>query len=118
MTQPDLFGTEPSGYPNSPGYKERTTSREAARKMAPRAQTIRDQVLITLQVAWPGGLTTDECATKIGKTPLAVRPRFSELREMKEIVPSLKPNGEAVRRANGSRMSATVWIINRSREIR
>ena len=43
---PDLFDWQPpAGYPDAPGFKERTTSREAARKMEPRAGTLRGQVM-------------------------------------------------------------------------
>ena len=39
MKQPDLFS-----YPNRPGWKEPTTSRDAAEKVAARAPSLRDQV--------------------------------------------------------------------------
>lgn len=104
----DLFDAPPSGYPATPGFKERTTSQDAARKIAPRVQTIRDQVLLTLQVAWPGGLTADEVAAKIGKSILSVRPRLSELRLSKEILPT------TVRRRNASGVDAIVWVSQRT----
>lgn len=109
---PDLFDWKPAReYPETPGFKERTTSREAARKIAPRAQTLRDQVLITLRVAWPGGLTADEVARKIGKREFSVRPRLSELRTAGEIMPAmLAPAGRPLRRPNESGVDAIVWV--------
>lgn len=105
----DLFDwTPPPKYPEHPGSKENTTSREAATKMAPIARTLRDQVLVTLRTAWPGGLTADEVATKCGKREFSIRPRLSELHKMRAIEPT------TVRRQNVSGMSATVWVAKRS----
>lgn len=114
----DLFDwTPPVGYPAQPGFKERTTSREAARKIAPRAQSLRDQVLITLRVAWPGGLTADEAARKIGKSEFSVRPRLSELRAAGEIMPAKLEGGtRPLRRPNASGIDAIVWVCRRPGE--
>jgi hypothetical protein len=101
----DLFDwTPPPGYPQSPGWTEPTTSRDAAAKIAPRAKTIRDQVLLAFQVAWPAGLTADDVAAKIGKSPFSVRPRCSELLALKEIMPTTR------RRPNESGVDAIVWV--------
>lgn len=102
----DLFDWTPP-YPSRPGHKEPTTSKTAARKMKPRAQSLRDQVLITLRTAWPGGMTTDECAAKMGKSILSVRPRFSELRALGEIMPTSR------RVPNESGVEAIVWVCRR-----
>lgn len=105
---PDLFEfTPPATYPEVPGCKEPTTSREAARKIAGRAPSLRDQVRTTLEVAWPGGLTADEVAGKMGKREFSIRPRLSELREMGEIMPT------AARRKNESGVDAIVWVVRR-----
>ena len=103
----DLFDwTPPKRFDpyGGPGYKEHTTSRAAARKMAPRARSLRDQVLATLRNVWPAGLTADEVALRIGRTEFSVRPRFSELRALKEIVPTTQ------RRPNASGSDAIVWV--------
>ncbi len=101
----DLFDwTPPAGYPESPGFKEPTTSRDAARKIAPRAQSLRDQVLIILAAAWPGGMTADEVARKAGKREFSIRPRLSELRAKGEILPT------TTRRPNESGVDAIVWV--------
>ena len=79
MKPQTLFDWEPSPkYPSAPGFKERKgTSRDAARKIAPRAATLRDDCLRVLTEVWPAGHTADEVATILGKTVLAIRPRFS-----------------------------------------
>jgi hypothetical protein len=104
----DLFDwTLPPKYPEAPGFKEPTTSKAAARRMRPRAQTIRDQVLVTLRTAWPGGMSADQVAAKMGKSVLSVRPRISELRELAEIMPSTR------RVPNESGVDAIVWVCRR-----
>ena len=101
----DLFDwTPPSKYPESPGFKEGTTSKAAARKIAPRAQTLRDQVWAALRNVWPAGLTADEVALRIGRKEFSVRPRLSELRALKQIQPT------TLRRPNESGVDAIVWV--------
>lgn len=110
---PDLFDwTPPPGYPDSPGFKERTTSQEAARKMAPRAGTLRADVMTVYRTAWPAGLTADECAARMGKSILSVRPRVTELRRQGQLVPTLR-DGKPDRRANESGLEATVLVCRR-----
>ena len=105
MMQRDLFDwTPPKGYPEAPGFKEETTSKAAARKIAGRAPSLRDEVLQTLKLAWPAGHTADEVAAKLGRTEFSIRPRFSELRAMKEIMPT------TLRRPNTSGVDAIVWV--------
>lgn len=105
----DLFNwADPvPSYPRSPGFKEKTTSRDAARKIAPRAQTLRDQVYATLRNVWPAGLTADEVALRIGRKEFSVRPRLSELRATKEIMAT------TIRRPNESGVDAIVWVCRR-----
>jgi hypothetical protein len=76
----DLFGwaDEREGYPDSPGFKEGDTSREAAEAMAVRAGTLR-----RLAYDWickHPHHTADEVAEALDESPLAIRPRISELR--------------------------------------
>lgn len=112
--EPDLFEwTPPASYPESPGYKEATTSKEAAEKMKPRAGTLRDAVLTALRVAWPQGLTADECAAKLGKKEFSIRPRLSELRKMRAIEPR-STQGIVERRKNESGEDAIVWVARRA----
>lgn len=101
----DLFGwADAARYPNAPGYKERTTSKEAAKKMGMKACNLRGDVLAELERVWPAGLTADETAAVLGKSVLAVRPRFTELRELNLILTT------TARRKNASGMSAIVWV--------
>lgn len=113
----DLFDwTPPPGYPNRPGWKEPTTSRDAAEKVAPAAKTLRDQVLAAFRNAWPAGHTADEIAALLGKSVLSVRPRLSELRKAKEIVPAMAgpfPSAKPMHRKNESGLDAIVWVCRR-----
>lgn len=103
--QPTLFDWEPPlRYPHRPGWRDHSTSREAAMKMKSRAETLRDKALDLLR-ANPGGLTVHETAALAEVTVPAIQPRFSELVAMGKI----KRSGE--RRRNASGMSAAVWVI-------
>ena len=70
----DLFSS--LAYPNVPGARRSRTSQQAAKSVAARAPSVRDQVLALLKGA---ALTADEAASKLNKSILTVRPRFSEL---------------------------------------
>jgi DNA-directed RNA polymerase specialized sigma24 family protein len=110
----DLFDWTPEpGYPHAAGWKEPTTSRDAATKVAPLAKTLRDQVLVTLRVVWPEGLTADEVAEKMGRREISVRPRLTELRHLRAIEPRTT-KGVVDRRNNPSGMSAIVWVARRA----
>lgn len=89
-------------YPRSPGFKEPTTSRDAAAAIAPRMGSLQASVLNMLATQ---PMTPDEAAAAIGCTVLAVRPRFSELSKIEKIVRT----GE--RRANASGVKADVWRL-------
>lgn len=97
------FGKESGrSYPHAPGFKEPTTSRDAASAMKGRANKLREVVFTAIADA-PDGLTADEVASLIGETVLAVRPRVSELAKADRIAPT----GE--RRKNASGLKARVW---------
>lgn len=95
------FGKE-HRYPHAPGFKESTTSLDAASAMKGRASKLREVVFTAIADA-PDGLTADEVASLIGETVLAVRPRVSELAKADRIAPT----GE--RRKNASGLKARVW---------
>lgn len=97
MTDYDLFS-----YPRSPGFKERTTSRDAAEAVKETAATLRGRCKTEIATL---PCTPDECAKRLGVNILSVRPRFSELAADGEIVPT----GE--RHANESGLMAKVWKI-------
>lgn len=102
---PGLFDQRSAPYSKSLGFKEPTTSREAARKFRVHATDLRAAVLREIAAA-ADGLTADEVAARLKASVLAIRPRVSELREQGKIerVPAL-------RRRNASGMNAAVWRI-------
>lgn len=87
-------------YPNSPGYKEQTTSKDAAKKIESRAKTLRAQCYNVLLLH---NLTADEVAAHLGESVLSIRPRISELVKLELI----KETG--VRRMNESGNRAHVY---------
>ena len=103
-----VMGDRP--YPETPGFKEPTTSAAAARAVTPEAGDLRAAVLREIAVAGPYGLTADEAAAKMGRSVLAIRPRVSELRETLKII-----NSGRMRKNKDSKKSAIVWILPRVR---
>lgn len=103
----DLFSYVhcPDPYPGSPGYKDRDTSRLAARHVASRVEALRAQAMTKLRLAGADGLTADEAAEQLGETVLAIRPRFTELLRDGRI----KDGG--LRRRNESGRTAKVWVV-------
>lgn len=93
-------------YPTTPGYKVDGPSKDAAIAMIPTAGTLRYRVFTAIENS-PNGLTTDECADRLGETVLSIRPRFTELMNGGWIEDSGK------RRKNLSGRSATVWMVAR-----
>lgn len=89
-------------YPNSPGWKEwdGDTSAAAAVAVAETAESLRDRVLRLLA---RGPLTADEAAERLGVDRLAIRPRFSELKLLGQVVKT------EARRCNVSGKAAVVW---------
>lgn len=96
----DLFN-----YPDRPGFKERTTSKDAARSVANDAQKLRERVFEVIRQSGSQGLTADQAAFLVGRTVLSVRPRVTELGKTGRITPT----GE--RRANESGLKAKVWRV-------
>lgn len=111
----DLFDwTPPPGYPSTPGFKEPTTSRDAAERIAPEAKTLRDNAMKVLRAAWPAGLTAHEIAARMGRSIMAVAPRLSELRKTGDVMPAMQEGGaKPQRRSNESGCSAIVWVCRR-----
>jgi hypothetical protein len=107
----DLFGDEPyemrkpSHYPETPGWKEPTTSRNAARIMESVSKALQADCMRVLRQN-PNGLTADEVAAVLGEDILAIRPRISELRSEK-MGRLVVPSGE--KRKNKSGILAMVW---------
>jgi hypothetical protein len=92
----------PGGPLHAPGSQ---TSRRAAERMEDSAPILRRRVLLALDRAGERGLTADEAAHEIGRSRFAIRPRFTELRQLGHIAPT----GE--RRKNASGASAAVLAI-------
>lgn len=93
--------TQLSLFDRGPGFKEPTTSKEAARAMAQRAPILRQRAIDALLKHGP--MTSDEVAGVLGESVLAIRPRCSELLAAGLIAAT------GLRRRNGSGMSAHVW---------
>lgn len=97
----DLF--EYAARPTYLNYKKDGTSAQAAMESHNKAATLRIMVLTCLMKHGP--MTTDECASKLGKDKLSIRPRFSELFKAGKI----KPTGE--RGLNDSGKQADKWGV-------
>lgn len=91
-------------YPDSPGYKEGGTSKDAASDVAGRAKYLQSRCLRALR---GGNFTADELAAIIGEHVLSVRPRISELYKKGLVCKS----GE--KRPNQSGKKAIVWRLAR-----
>lgn len=95
------YGDRP--YPDSPGYREPTTSRDAAIAVSASSPLLRERVYAVIRRAGGEGLTPDEAADSLGESVLGVRPRFTELAKKSRIIPT----GE--RRRNISGLQAKAW---------
>jgi hypothetical protein len=87
-------------YPTSSGFKTRSTSSVAARRIAPRAMALRDRVFDFPKANYPAAFTADEVADRLR---VSMRPRMSELHRSALIEPS------GARRFNASGMFASCW---------
>ena len=101
IEQPTLFNDAliPQ-YPVAPAPGKTDTSCEAAEAIANRAETLRAKALSLLKRE---ALTADEVAARLQESPLAVRPRITELSKLELIVDT----GD--RRPNASGRNAIVW---------
>lgn len=82
----DLFDT--INYPDAPAHQGGETSKAAAKSMAGKAPTIRDQVIAALGDYGPRA--SFELAALIGKSYRSVQPRTSELAQMGKVSDSGK----------------------------
>jgi predicted XRE-type DNA-binding protein len=89
-------------YPQSPGWKRRDTSEQAAEDIKPSAETLRNQVYQLLKLRT---MSADECAELMEVDKLSIRPRFSELAKMNKIEDTGK------RTLNRSGKKAIVWRL-------
>jgi hypothetical protein len=91
-------------YPNTPGWRDRETSIEAAEELAGSVTDLRQTVLADIKSAGAYGRTADEVATRTGIDRLTVRPRVTELGNLNLI------HDGGQRRPNESGRKAIVWI--------
>lgn len=94
----DLF----AGYPDAPGWKRDGTSREAAERVKPQVKNLHSKILAELARCEQ---TPDEVAGRLGRTILAIRPRFSELVALELI----EDTGR--RKCNASGLQAKIWRV-------
>ena len=87
-------------YPSSPGYKEPSTSKAAARAIQPHVSALARSILSLIRY---NPMTPDEAANALGRTLLTIRPRFSELAKKGLIEKT------GARRPNASGLLAHVW---------
>lgn len=104
----DLLADEPPAwaYPASPGFKEPTTSRAAAGRIAPRAGELRARILAALA---DRPMTGSELEEALGVDKGTVRPRLSELRVDKRARPRLTCAGRQETRPNRRGSREIVW---------
>lgn len=101
----DLPLFDESKYPIRPGFKESSTSKDAAREIHLAAHTLRAMAYSAL---YRRQMTADEVAGVLKQSRLAIRPRLSELRFGAFIQPSGKY------RQNRSGRRAIVWKVIRA----
>lgn len=89
-------------YPDAPGYKAEGPSKDAAHKVASRAEKLRRRIYGFMKLN-NQGYTADEIAGLFKESCLSIRPRFSELLMAGLIVDT------GVRRKNISGATASVW---------
>ena len=95
----------------SPGYKEHSTSKEAATKVASRSRKLREKTLDAIKRKHSYGATPEEVSEILNESILSIRPRFTELKIMEWIFDS----GE--RRRNAFNSNTKVWIYNSDMEV-
>ncbi|OFX05669.1 MAG: hypothetical protein A3E78_03225 [Alphaproteobacteria bacterium RIFCSPHIGHO2_12_FULL_63_12] len=92
-----------------PGFKEPTTSRDAAAKIRPSTEALQADILREIELAGELGLTPDEAAAKLRRSVLMIRPRFTELGPRHQ--GKIEKTGE--RRKNETGLAAAAYRIRR-----
>ena len=98
----DLF-TWGIHYPKRAGFKEPTTSKDAANAIEAkgRAATLREAVLAFYKAGREA--TADEVAEAMGESPLSIRPRVAELKAAGKLIET------GQRRKSSTGRSSHVW---------
>ena len=92
-------------YPLFPGFKEGSTSFEAAESIQPSKGTLQRMVMDYLKQMGHHGATPDECASFYRENILNIRPRFSELKEKDRITKTTRT------RQNSNGKNVRVWVL-------
>lgn len=96
-------------YPLTAGYKENSTSKEAAKKINSRAANLRTECLDIVKNSGNYGATPEEVAALLSESILSIRPRFTELKLLEYIIDS------GNRRKNSFGSNTKVWRYNDNR---
>ena len=96
-------------YPLTAGYKENSTSKEAAKKINSRAANLRTECLDIVKNSCNYGATQEEVAALLSESILSIRPRFTELKLLEYIIDS------GNRRKNSFGSNTKVWRYNDNR---
>ena len=96
-------------YPMEPGYKTTGPSAEAAKAVALNGPTLRNKTLECIQNS-QHGLTADECAERMNRSPFSIRPRVTELKQSGRIFDT----GE--RRKTSMGKTGTVWAVKKGQD--
>ena len=96
-------------YPLTAGYKENSTSKEAAEKIDSRSTNLRTECLKIVKRKGNYGATPEEVAEILSESILSIRPRFTELKLLQYIIDS----GD--RRINSFGSTTKVWRYNDER---
>lgn len=97
MTDLFSYASQKDKYPYQPGFKKYGTSSEAAKRIRPCAQSLKDMAYTCIKGA-PEGLTADEVAKHLSRSILSIRPRIVELKRlgMIEWCGTCRPNDSGV----------------------
>ena len=104
MRSSGLKNMNATTYPLAPGFKVLGTSAQAAAAVKEDVATLRERCYSMIELR--GDMTSDECAARLNRSVLSVRPRFAELFAMQRIFKT------GQRRQNTSGHSANVYSID------
>ena len=93
-------------YPKKPGYKEHSTSKQAAEEITVRSRKLRVKTLEVIKRKGSYGATPEEVSEILSESILSIRPRFTELKINGDIVNS------GNKRRNGFNKQTIVWRYN------
>jgi len=97
--------TDETRYPYVAGSRGVETSDQAAESITPALRKLRKLAYDAVASAGPDGLTSTECADKVGLDRWSVQPRFTELKLLGLIIDS------GLRRRNPSGRNAIAWVV-------